>query len=153
MATADPTPTRPPDPGAGPERAAAELCGWLEAGARATVLLAPQGPSRRRAFDALAAALGGRFAVLPVAAKAGEAGESVVLRADAAARRAAGGAALLVIEEGEVLSPAEARALRGLADHAAGDLRLAVGLAPTARAAEVLRALGPGLERVALGVP
>ncbi|HEX2485298.1 MAG TPA: hypothetical protein VHQ66_08360, partial [Myxococcota bacterium] len=141
----------PIDPG--PAQAAAELCGWLEAGARAAALLAPAGPARTSALDAAAAALSRRFAVTRLSAKPGESAESLVVRADAAARRALGRAALLVVEDGERLAAAEARALRALADHHRGDLRLAVGLAPGARAAEVLRALGPGLERVALAPP
>lgn len=146
----EPSPTSA-DPGPAPARAGAEIGGWLAAGARAVALLAPAGAGRSLAFDAVASAAAGRFAVTRLAAKEGEAAESIVVRADAAARRAAGGPALLLLEDGEVLSPAEARSLRGLADHAPGDLRLAVGLAPTAASADVLRALGPGLERVSLG--
>jgi len=129
-------------------RAAAEACAWLEAGARGIALLAPAGDARRGAVEAIAARAPRPFALARIAAREGHAAGSVLVRADAAVRRFGGAPTVLVVEQAELLAPDEARALRAIADHAPGDVRLVALLAPRHDTPALLRAFGGGVEWV-----
>jgi hypothetical protein len=140
-----PAPAAPAlDFGTPAERAAAELGGWLDAGERVVALLAPRGAARRRIFDALAASLDGRF----VASRWTGSPRPATLPAVPAGGRAP--RSLLLVEEGERLGAEGARALRALADDAAGERCVAIALEPR-EAGAVLGGLGPDLEIVVLG--
>jgi hypothetical protein len=120
-----------------------ELRGWIEAGERVVALLAPRGPSRRRALEALAAALEGRFAIVPWSGAARRPARPAVGKAGGPAPT------LLVVEEGETLGAEGARVLHALAHEPSRERRIAVALAPE-EAGPVLRGLGPELEIVTL---
>jgi len=135
----------PDSPG---ERAAAELRGWLEAGERIVVLLAPRGAPRRRVLEALAVELEGRFVAMPWSAGVERAGTPRPTTVDEL-RGGRGPRTLLVVEEGEGLGAEGARVLRALASDPSGERCAAVALAPE-EAGAVLGGLGPGLEVVVL---
>ena len=141
---------RPPgiEPETPAERAVAELRGWLEAGERIVVLLAPRGAERRRVLDSLAAAAGARFVATPWKAGAGRP-PTPPRQTTVDELRGSTPRTLLVVEEGERLGAEGARVLRALTHDPATERFAAVALSPE-EAGAVLGGLGPGLEVVVL---
>lgn len=129
-------------------RAVAELRGWLEAGERVVVLLAPRGAARRQVLAVLSAELEGRFVATPWSALAPRAAAPRASTVDEL-RGARAPRTLLVVEEGERLGAEGARVLRALAHDDSSERCAAVALAPE-EAGAVLGGLGPGLEVVVL---
>jgi len=129
-------------------RAVAELRGWLEAGERVVVLLAPPGAARRQVLAALTAELEGRFVATPWSALAPRAAAPRASTVDEL-RGARTPRTLLVVEEGERLGAEGARVMRALAHDDSSERCAAVALAPE-EAGAVLGGLGPGLEVVVL---
>jgi hypothetical protein len=133
------------------DRAAEELRGWIEAGARIVALLAPPGAERRHVLGLLAESLEGRFVIRPWSGHGWSLAASRVAIASDVRRAAV--PTLLLVEEGERISAEEARVLKALTADPAGARCAAIALEASG-SGDVLGGLGPSLEVVVLrGTP
>jgi hypothetical protein len=143
MSNAPLPPVASPETASPPERAAEALVGWLDAGERVAVLLAPRGAARHEALARLEQLVADRF----VADRWSAAGGSTP--APSTLEELRGRRALAIVENGEELGAEGARTLRASLEDPAGARCAVVALAAD-EAGAVLAGLGHGLEVVVL---
>jgi hypothetical protein len=142
MQSASLPPVASPEAVSPAEQAAEALRGWLDAGERIAVLLAPRGPARHEALARLERSLADRFVAERWTAH-GAAADSSTLE-ELRGRRA-----LVIVESGEELGAEGARTLRASLDDPGGARCAVVALAAD-EAGAVLAGLGSELEVVVL---
>jgi hypothetical protein len=142
MQSASLPPVASPEPASPAEQAAEALRGWLDAGERIAVLLAPRGPARHEVLARLERSLADRFVAERWSAH-GAAADSSTLE-ELRGRRA-----LVIVESGEELGAEGARTLRASLDDPGGARCAVVALAAD-EAGAVLAGLGSELEVVVL---
>ncbi|HVH06767.1 MAG TPA: hypothetical protein VNE71_12290, partial [Myxococcota bacterium] len=125
------------------EQAAEALRGWLDAGERIAVLLAPRGGARHDALARLERSVEDRFVAERWSAATGSSARPSTLE-ELRGRRA-----LAIVESGEELGAEGARTLRASLEDPAGARCAVVALAAD-EAGAVLPALGAGIEVVVL---
>jgi hypothetical protein len=132
-----------PAPSSPAEQAAEALHGWIDAGERIAVLLAPRGAARLDALARLERSLADRFVAERWRADGeGEPDANTV-------QELRGRRSLVIVADGEALGAEGARALRASLDDPSGARCAVVALAAD-EAGAVLAGLGPGLEVVVL---